>query len=187
MRTPPVYARAARKLVAVMTVVSLLAPLAPARGAAGCGTIAGNFTTIAGPRFSAGPQRIVDLAVDARSPSRFFVTNGTSVMRTSDGGCSWEPVYELGPEPTKGQTYTSANARILQVVVPESGGRVLLSIAETLVNQPRPHVLVSFNAGQSWESGDAGLPPLGSPDALVVASSSPDTAYLAVDLGGGTI
>ena len=187
MRTPAVYARAARKLVAVAMVVSLLTPFASARGAAACGTTTGQFTTISGPRFPSGAQRIIDLALDARTPSRFFVTNGTSVMRTNDGGCSWQAVYKLGPQPANGQTYTASNARIVKVVVPEAGGRVLLSIAETLVNQTRPHVLVSDNAGQSWQSGDAGLPPLGSPDALVVASSSPDIAYLAVDLGGGTI
>ena len=172
--------------MALLTVVSLLTPLAAARGAAACGTKSGNFTTIAGPRFSAGGQGITEMAVDARTPSRVFVTNGTSVMRTSDGGCSWDSVFVLGPQPADGQTYTSANAEILDVVVPESGGRVLLSIAETVVNQTRPHVLVSFDAGRSWDPG-TGLPPLGSPEALVVASSSPDIAYLAVDLGGGTL
>jgi len=181
------YARAARRLVAFLTVVSLLTPFAPARGAAGCGDQSGDFTLLSGPRFSAGAQQITDLAIDARSSARFFVTNGTSVMRTTDGGCSWHTAYELGRESVEGHTYTASNARILKVVVPETGGRVLLSIAETVVNQTRPHVLVSTNAGQSWQSGDAGLPPLGSPTTLVVASSSPDVAYLAVDLGGGTI
>ena len=173
--------------MALVTVVGLLAPFAPARGSSDCGTVSGNFTSVPGPRFAAGPQRITDLGVDARTPGRLFATNGTSVMRSTDGGCSWAPVYELGPRPEQGETYTAANARIVQLVVPESGGRVLLTIEETLVNQTRPHVLVSNDAGESWESGDAGLPPLGSPDALVVAPSSPDVAYLAVDLGGGTI
>lgn len=187
MRTPAVYTRAARKLVAFLTVVSLLTPLAVAHGAASCGVTSGNWTTIAGPRFPIGSQGIIDLAIDARSPSRFFVTNGTSVMRTTDGGCSWQHSYTLGEQDAGAPTYTPANSRIVSLVASESGGRVLLSIAETLANQIRPHVVVSSDAGGSWESGDAGLPPLGSPEALVVASSSPDTVYLAVDLGGGTL
>lgn len=187
MRTPAVYLRAMRKLVALMVAVSLLTPLAAARGAADCGVVSGNWTTIAGPRFPSGSQAITDLAVDARTPLRFFVTNGTSVMRTTDGGCSWQHSYTLGDQDDGPLAYTAATSRIVALVAPESGGRVLASIAETVANQIRPHVLVSFDAGRSWESGDTGLPPLGSPEGLVVASSSPDTAYVAVDLGGGTL
>lgn len=187
MRTPAVYLRATRKLVALLVAVSLLTPLAAARGAAGCGVVNGNWTTIAGPRFPSGSQAITDLAIDARTPSRFFVTNGTSVMRTADGGCSWAHSYTLGEQDDGPLAYTAANAQIVALAAPESGGRVLASIAETVANQTRPHVLVSFDAGRSWESGDTGLPPLGSPEGLVVASSSPDTAYVAVDLSGGTL
>ena len=183
MRTPTVVARAARKLVAVLTVVSLLTPLTIARGAEGCGVSQGTWTVLDGPRFSAGPQQMIDLAIDARTPSRFFVTNGVAVMRTVDGGCSWEQSYVVGEE----GTYPAENARITSVVVPEAGGRVLVTIAETVVNQARPHIAVSSDAGRTWESGDAGLPPLGSPRQLVVAPSSPDTAYLAVDLSSGTL
>ena len=104
-------------------------------------------------------------------------------MRTADGGCSWQHAYTLGEQ--EGETYTVGNASILEVEVPESGGRVLLSIAETVAAATRPHILFSNNAGRSWQSGDQGLPPLGSPEALVVAPSSPDTAYLGIDLGGG--
>ena len=187
MRTPTVATRAARKLVALLTVVSLLTPFTIARGAEGCGTSSGPWTVLAGPRFPAGTQTISDLAVDARSPSLFFVTNGVSVMRSTDGGCSWTESYTLGEQISPDQTFTPANARIESVVVPEAGGRALLSIAETVVNQERPHVLVSTDAGRSWQSGDSGLPPLGSPQELVVAPSSPDIAYLGLDLGGGTL
>jgi hypothetical protein len=175
-----------RKLVALMVAVSLLTPLAAARGAAaGCGSVSGNWTTIAGPRFPSGSQTITDLAIDARTPSRFFVTNGAAIMRTTDGGCSWDASYQLGDE--DGATYSPSAARIVKLEAPDAGGSVLAAIAETVVNQTRPHIVVSKNAGGSWASGDAGLPPLGSPVELVVASSSPDIAYLALDLGGGTI
>ena len=188
MRTPAVYARAARTLVALLTVVSLLTPFAAARGAAGCGSITGNWAIMPGPEFPAGAQRISDLAIDASSPSRLYVTNETSVMRSLDGGCTWEHSFTLGEQEASGPTtYTPANAAITKLVAAESGGRVLMSIAETTLNQTRPHVLVSSDSGRSWQSGDAGLPPLGSPEVLVVASSSPDTVYLGVDRGGGTL
>lgn len=108
-------------------------------------------------------------------------------MRSINGGCSWDHSYTLGDQASDALAYSAADSRITALVAPESGGRVLISIAQTVANQTRPHVLVSFDAGRSWRSGDAGLPPLGSPEGLVVASSSPDIAYLAIDLSGGTI
>lgn len=187
MRTPTKAARAVRKVIALIAVISVVAPLTVARATSSCGSVSGYWTTIAGPRFPAGSPTIADLAVDPRTPSRFFVTNGTSVIRTTDGGCSWDPVYELGKTTVPGQTFTAATARIRSVVVPESGGRVLLAVEEQALNQVRPHVVVSLDAGRTWQAGDTGLPPLGSPEGLVVAHSSPDVAYLGVDLGGGTI
>jgi hypothetical protein len=187
MRTPSVYLRATRKLVALMVAVSLLTPLAAARGAAGCGVDSGNWTTIAAPRFPAGGQAITDLALDARTPSRFLVTNGTSVMRTTDGGCSWQHSYTLGDQGDGPLDYTASDSRIVSLVASEAGGRVLLSVAQTAANQTRPHVLVSPDAGATWTSGDTGLPPLGSPETVVVAPSSPNVVYLGIDLGGGTL
>ncbi len=179
------YARAARRLVALSTVVMLVTPFAPALSAPNCGTSSGNWTVIPGPSFPAGPAAMTDLAIDERVAGRVFATNGRSVMRSTDGGCSWQHSYTVGEE--SAATYTPASARIVKIEVGPGSGRVYAAIAETVVNQTRPHIVVSPNAGRSWQSGDAGLPPLGSPEALVVASSSPDTAYLALDLGGGTI
>jgi len=178
------YARATRTIVAVSTVVSLLTPFAPAVGAVSCGTKSGAWTTLEAPRFRDGPPRITDLAVEARAPARMYATNGVAIVRSTDGGCSWQDSYRVGEE--SASALTPANARITSVVAAESRGRVLAVVVETVANQTRPHVVVSSDAGRSWEAG-TGLPPLGSPEALVVAPSSPDTAYLAVDLSGGTL
>ncbi|MDQ3940780.1 MAG: glycoside hydrolase, partial [Actinomycetota bacterium] len=174
-----------RPLVALVAAVIVMAPflVVPASAVAACGTVSGYWTTLAGPTFPSGGRAMTDHAVDARSPSRLFATNGTVVMRSTDSGCSWSPVYELGAQPGPDQPFTNATADIHSLVVPEGApGRVLLTIEETVVAATRPHVVVSSDAGSSWTVGDSGLPPLGSPEIVVAAPSSPNVVYLGVDL-----
>ena len=181
---------AKRPLVALLAVAIITAPLvvAPASAQSACGTQNGFWTSISAPRFKAGPQALVDHAVDAKSPSHMYVTNGTAVMLTKDSGCTWDPVYVIGNAPAPDRPYTSSTAKITAIVVPEAvAGRVLLTVEETAVAATRPHVVVSSNRGASWQLGDSGLPPVGSPEVLVVAPSAANIAYLGIDLGGGTV
>ena len=181
---------AKRPLVALLAVAIITAPLvvAPASAQGACGTQNGFWTSISAPRFKAGPQALVDHAVDARSPNHMYVTNGTAVMLTRDSGCTWDPVYVIGNAPAPDRPYTSSTAKITSIVVPEAvAGRVLLTVEETAIAATRPHVVVSSNRGASWQLGDSGLPPVGSPEVLVVAPSAANIAYLGIDLGGGTV
>lgn len=181
---------AKRPLVALLAAAIIMAPLlvAPANAVAACGSQNGFWTSIPAPRFPAGPQTLTDHAVDARSPSTMYVTNGTAVMRSRDSGCNWDPVYVIGNAPAPDRPYTSSTATITSIVVPEAvAGRVLLTVEETAIAATRPHVVVSSNRGASWQLGDSGLPPVGSPEVLVVAPSAANIAYLGIDLGGGTV
>jgi hypothetical protein len=81
----------------------------PAR-AAGCAGVQrrGAFTLIAAPSFDDGtdPHGVgpltrafasPQLVVGAGGAARLFVTNGVTVLRTTDGGCTWQAAYSLGP------------------------------------------------------------------------------------------
>src|SRR6266540_7529548 len=41
----------------------------------------------------------VRTAVDPGTPSRLFASNGATVVRSTDGGCTWKTVFDLGDSP----------------------------------------------------------------------------------------
>ena len=72
------------------------------------------WTTIASPEFPQGtvpdaellqPNSIYTYATDPSDPDRLFVADRDTVLRSTDGGCTWDavfhiPVPEIGPPPT---------------------------------------------------------------------------------------
>jgi photosystem II stability/assembly factor-like uncharacterized protein len=109
-------------------------------------------------------------------------------MRSTDSGCSWQQVYLLGAQPAADSTATADNAVIRSIDISEpKRDRVMLMIEEQTLTGTRPHVVRSDDMGASWLSGDTGLPPQGAPEALVLPTSDPNLAYLAIDVGGGSI
>lgn len=153
-----------------------------------CGAKRGIWTSVAAPRFPAGPQRLAAYEVDPAAPARMFVTNGTSVMRTVDGACSWKQVFVLPATPTPESQATAATSRILEIeIARQLRTRTVLRIEEDTVQGTRPHVVLSDDGGDSWRSGDVGLPPAGTPEDLMLHPADPQAAYLLVDVGGGSI
>jgi photosystem II stability/assembly factor-like uncharacterized protein len=132
-------------------------------------------------------------AVDPADPERVYISDGSSVLRTDDGGCSWQLVYELAEGVDAAHGFGRATgAEIMQVVVPESrasGERVHLVVWDISAGVYRPHVLTSSDGGASWTTG-RGLPATTqlsrdgrcgahrSLCGLVVAPSEPDVLYL---------
>jgi hypothetical protein len=179
-----------RILVALILVAMIVAPftVAPASAQAACGTKSEYWTSVPGPRFPIGPQTLTDHAVDARDIGTIYATNGKAVMRSTDHGCSWSPVYVLGGSAPAEAPFAAETTTIKQIVVPEAAaGHVRVAIEETVVAVTRPHVVTSTNGGNSWVVGDAGLPPAGSPEFMAFAPRSAAVGYLGVDLGSGSI
>ncbi len=174
-----------RICVGLLASLVLVAPftLGTASAQTSCGVDAGNWTSVDAPRFTAGGRGLTAYAIAPTAPSQIFTTNGTVVMRSADGGCSWREVYapgETGPVPV-----AAAEETIEAIAIPEgSGSRVYLMIREQAGPVVRPKVLRSDDSGGSWTAADAGLPPTGDPAFLRVAPSDPDRLYLAIAVQG---
>ncbi len=179
-----------RVLTAVVSFAVLVAPFATGAAVAdpACGLKRGFWVTIPAPTFKTGPQRLTAYKVDAGSPARMLVTNGKAVMRTTDGACSWKQVFALPASPSAESQATAANSEIVSIDIAEGlRERIFLMIEESGPQGARPHVTKSDDFGDTWAAADVGLPVAGAPEELETPPTAPDTAYLAIDVGGGSI
>ncbi|HVE64628.1 MAG TPA: hypothetical protein VNB94_12605 [Mycobacteriales bacterium] len=137
------------------------------------------------PKFGdVGPQVIVDFAVDELFASRVFITNGSMVFRSDDGGCAWQgPVFQVPASPASGLGQPASEQHITDITLGDPGGEVFLTVVEGDPTAPtaRPHVYRSrTGASGTYTPGDAGLPPLGKPLELAVGSGPSAPLYLSV-------
>jgi hypothetical protein len=172
-------------LLATVVLPNALA-LAQTRGRV---TRSGHWTTVHVPEFG-GRGPITSFGIAPYTPSIMFVTDGKDVWRTGDGGSTWDKVYSVTGKTPLDHGYRGDAATIESIHVSRSlqaAGRVLLVVEERTQGAVRPFVVRTENAGEDWEAGNAGLPPAGDPEALVLNQADPAIAYLGVDLGGGTL
>lgn len=150
-------------------------------------TRVGQWEQLRGPTFTERPlgagQEVTELAVDSERPQRRYATNGTSIERSDDGGCTWREIHVLPDAPSEEDPQSVAGSRIVELVTPRdprASGRLLARVQDT---GGAPHVLVSDDGGQTpLERRDEGLPPAGEGADLEVAPTNPDFLYLAVEL-----
>ena len=149
----------------------------------------GTWTTIASPRYPAGPRTITDFAVNPYAANVLYATNGTSLMASLDLGCSWEPRLVLDTLPTPEVPLSGANSEIVDIEIPESRyatSNIYLAVEEKAGPIVRPHVVVSRDGGQTWRASDEGLPPAtGGVRRIRVAPDSPQFVYLMTTLPTG--
>jgi hypothetical protein len=178
-----------RVLVGLVSFSILAAPFVSGAALANiCGAQDGHWRIARVPAFKQGSGTFVDYEVDRSSPNRIMVTNGTVVMLSTDSACSWKQVFALPDQANSESGSTAANSLIKTIDISEiKRDRVLLMVEEQTPLGVRPHVVRSDDMGGTWASGDVGLPPQGAPEELVLPPSSPDLAYLAIDIGGGSI
>lgn len=153
----------------------------------------GDWQAIRAPAFAPRPlgarPALSAYAVDPYDPVRVFATNGTSVLRSVDGGCRWAEVWSLEASPRDGAPYSSGTARVTELLVPDS--RTAHGVVYAVVRRaedagpPRTWIVRSDSSGDagSWERSDAGLPETGRAVALRASSTNPDFLYVALDLG----
>jgi hypothetical protein len=134
------------------------------------------------PDFPVGAQSVSGYSVEPSNPKYLYVTNGASVMRSTDGGCEWDVSYAL-PESNSSTALSASNARILEIEL-SSGGVVYLPIQQSTSAGPRPRVLVSRDHGGSWAAADgpALASTLGNLRDFDVAAGFPGSAYALVDV-----
>lgn len=180
-----------RVVVALLLLATVVLPNALSiAAAAACGNVreAGLWVTYDVPDFRSGGP-ITGYAINAFQPDTMFATDGKDVLRTTNGGCNWTRVFSVTGTTPLDYGFRGDASTIDSIHVPRSlqaPGRVLLVVKETQAQGAiRPHVVRSDDNGDTWTTGDAGLPPVGDPEALVIAPSNPSTAYLGIDVGNG--
>ncbi len=152
---------------------------------------------ILGPEYDArqGEAVIEKVAISPNSTSRLYVTNGVSVKRSTDSGCSWnEPIFPMADavvdaKPTEADPYLQNNTVAdigLMGRIPANQGHDELWIASYDHSNGvyHPHVWRSTNADERdatiTEKSD-GLPALGRPLMLGLGRVS-GSGYLLVDV-----
>ncbi|HWL34898.1 MAG TPA: hypothetical protein VNQ77_01770 [Frankiaceae bacterium] len=142
-----------------------------------------DWQQIGGPAFRARPggagQDLVSYAVDPYEPRILYATNGTTLMRSADGGCRWHEVWSLEAAPSDGMP-AGTTARVVAVAVPEDR-REHRTVFAVLDDAGRPRVVKSESGDAgTFALADSGLPPTGTPGLFRVAGANPDFLYLTV-------
>ncbi len=141
------------------------------------------WEAIAKPAFDVGPQTMTAYAVQPTDPSIIYVTNGKTVMRTSNSGCTFDEVLELRPEASGDVALSSATTTITSLALPERGSprRVIATAVEVDAGAGRPHVLRTDTGNNgTWEIADGGLPPVGRPVDLRIAPGDARVVFLSL-------
>lgn len=148
---------------------------------------ADGWTRVEGPRFAVGLTRITAYAVASDAKKTTIVTNGSTVMRTTDGGCSWGSVFTVPETPSAEYPFDRDSATILDVVAARKRVYALVRTAAG------PRVLVSSDNGRTWASSpmpsaesalDLGAIATRTPSKLV-ADVDGLSAYILVKTAGG--
>ncbi len=151
----------------------------------------GDWTSAKAPRFvertGGRAQDVTTYAVDPLTPRRVFVTNGTSISLTRDGGCTWQEVFSLPETPDDVTPFTAASTTITEIRIAEDAkfrDAVWVLAQEATSSGGRPHVLYARGSKRGqFVTRESGLPPVGAGHALVVSPANADFLYLQVDAG----
>ena len=125
----------------------------------------GRWVTVAGPTFGLDPAAprpgLTGHTVDPGDPRRLFVTEGSVIARSLDGGCSWNEVHFVPPPAGSDLTQQYATGSIIQLAVSGTGAtsRVWALWAPQANTVGAIRLFVSDDGGDSWEERSEGLPP----------------------------
>lgn len=183
--TPPARGRSPRvaSILAILLVgLVVAAPLAGSAGAAACGGVVerGEWTSISAPEWSQGEARIQAHAVDVQDARHLYLTNGSAIAVSSDGGCRWKQTFT-----GDGLASGLGSYQILSIVSPMPR-RAVATVREE-AGAARPRVVVTDDGGESWRVAGTGLPPAGDPEFIRVLGDAGEVLYLGVDVGGGAL
>ena len=159
-------------------------------------TRAGEITRIASPTGRA----LTTYGVDPSNGRRLFVSDGETIQRSLDGGCSWTVVYsvdKLGSEVADSvtQIVVSAphhNRRLVYALVQSPCTAEACGPIKLAGRVPGSALLVSEDNGRTWRNsfavGAIGLPPMdaASVEGVAIAPSDPNYVYLLITPYGYT-
>ena len=155
----------------------------------------GGATMLAGNDWLGSDTGLSDVTVVRAvtyAPERVFATDGRTLRRTDDGGCSWHSAV-LPPITVGGVSALPESMHITDVAAPSSSTsaqEAYVAADVTVTNSlpvslpSQPVVYNSENGGTTWSSSSSGLPTLGSVAELAAADQSPRTVYALVTGAG---
>jgi photosystem II stability/assembly factor-like uncharacterized protein len=172
-----IVALAAMSAIACAGIASAHYPPGPAKPCPG-GTDAVLHKPAAWFVIKAPPQldRIVTHAAGRPDGSWVLASDGAKVMRSEDGGCTWEPSFDVTTIDT-GDTHVLP--RVSTLVFPD-GGATALMVLEGVAGKAGGRVLRSTDGGANWQAAGAGLPALGAVRDLAAAPSDANALYAAL-------
>lgn len=101
------------------------------------------WASISAPQFSDGADEITSYAVDPSEPSRFYISNGTVIARTTDGGCAFEEVFN-------GSKQEPLSVTVGDLAVAPNDGTHVVAVVATMGTPVTPGVAVSDDSGATW-------------------------------------
>ncbi len=179
--------RPGRPLLVALALCGLAAWQAPARGEAPSGAerLCGggsdkvlkkdNWTTVEKPE---ALSKITAHAVGGDSGELMLVTDGHTVMRSTDRGCSWKPVYTVLTPSVEDTPADGLLPEVARMLFPTGSSRAIL-VLEGVGRSAGARVLVSDAGGAEGSFQEAqGVPPAGQFRDVVAAPDNPDVIYL---------
>jgi hypothetical protein len=157
----------------------------------------GDWTLVQAPRFpDAGPsQAPAAHAVDPRNANVLYLSNGTTIARSDDGGCSWTFPFQVPTTPTAAglvdQTVNTLLPRdtprafavtITHLAAGDNGIVYAAMVARTAATTA-PLAAVSTDAGRSFQQASVGMPAEGHPVDLEVSPADPRVAWVLFSSG----
>ena len=135
----------------------------------------GAWTTVEKPE---GLGKITAHAVGGESAKVMLVTDGHTVMRSTDGGCSWKTVYTVATPSVEDTPVDGLLPEVSRMLIPTGSSRAIL-VLEGVARTVGAQVLVSDEAGAEGTFREAeGVPPAGQFRDVVAPPDNPDVVYL---------
>lgn len=129
---------------------------------------------------------LAEFAVHPNDPALLFASNGFTLMRSKDTGCTWEQVYSIAHPPTLGSPHSRVYI-ITDIVIPENpaaSNYVYVVLGERYLGYQAYPVFVvrSEDRGTSW---NAPVQPAGVGEYphLEISPSDPNILYLTAQTG----
>lgn len=183
--------RALRPLLVIAALCVLAASLATARGQAPPGSDRlcdggsdrvlqkGPWTTVEKPE---GLAKITAHAVGGDTGKLMLATDGHTVMRSTDRGCSWKPVYTVETPSVEDTPADGLLPEVSRMLIPTGSSRVIL-VLEGVGRAFGSRVLFSDDGGAAGSFEEAeGVPSGGQFREVVAAPDSPGVVYLVTTL-----
>lgn len=142
------------------------------------------WVRIGAPKFDAeeGPRTIKAFTTSPYASNAVYVTNGTVVKFSGDGGCTWNTMFRSSAlRPGPGYT-----PDVVTGITAPTDATLWVATYDDIAGVPHPHVYVGTDVGQgsrspSFSRIDIGMPQYGRPVTLIGSTQPTSGAFLLVD------